>query len=227
MKIRLEAVMTVEQNDAAARVRREVFGTEWAIERNGISSIDMARADQLIARVLPEGEVVATVTILDTTGNAALHEKYGLPFSRFDRVARYTQMAVLKRYRGLNLPLYLLLDARRLYILPNAVTRTWLLFPQGRAAFSRLCARLGFSASSQVVDAEQGPSHVLLRDEKSHAADVADMRTRSFLDAGRPKQLEVITVSERSIETPEPRYFGGVSYRLYSRVVSEDEWIAQ
>src|SRR5215469_18033670 len=119
MKIRLEAVTNHEREAAAARVRREVFGAELGIETSNSGRTDHSRLQQVIARVLPENEVVATVTVLDTSGNCSLHEKYGLAFGAFDKVARYTHMAVLKPYRGLSLPLYMLLEARKLYIIPG------------------------------------------------------------------------------------------------------------
>src|SRR5205085_3905630 len=139
---------------SAARVRREVFGTEWASELCRIASNDSVRANQVIARVLPEGDVVGTVTILETTGNGGVHEKYELPFGRFDRVARYTHMAVLKPYRGLNLPVYMLLEARQLFIIPSGFTSTWLLFQADRALSSTFCTTMAYSANTRIVNAE-------------------------------------------------------------------------
>ena len=78
------------------------------------------------------------------------------PFEENDRVGRYAQMAVLKPYRGLNLPLYLLLEARQLYVLGGGFTHTWLLFRADRAMSTRFCTRLNFSASSRIVQGEEG-----------------------------------------------------------------------
>jgi hypothetical protein len=214
MKIRIEAVTSVEQEAAAARVRREVFRTEWAVELRRIAPQDSFRGNQLIARVVPDGPVIATLTVLETTGEHALHEEHGMYFDDSDRVARYTQMAVLRPYRGLNLPLYLLLEARRLYIIPGGFTYTWLLIGAERAIASRFCTMLDFSASSQTVLGDQGISRVLLRHETAHDADIADMQTRSFLEEVRPKHLEVIPATETAAVS---------SYGL----VHEDEWIAQ
>jgi hypothetical protein len=198
MKIRLEAVTNIEQEAAAARVRRGVFGTEWAFELARIAPNDLSRAHQLIARVLPDDEVVATVAILDTTGNRTLHEKYELPVGRFDRVARYTHMAVLKPYRGLNLPVYMLMEARQLFIIPSGFTYTWLLFQADRAMSSTFCTTMAYSASTRIVNAEQGRCRVLLRNEKSHEAHAADMRTRCFLDSIQPKPLQVVPICQRA-----------------------------
>lgn len=226
MKIRIEAVTNVEQEAAAARVRREVFGTEWATELCRIAPEDLPRANQLIARVLPEDEVVATLTLLDTTGNHTLHEKYGLPFNGIERVGRYTQMAVLKPYRGLNLPLYLLLEARQFFVL-GSFSHTWLLFRADRAMASRFCRMLDFSASPHVVPGEEGPCRVLLRAEKTHKADVADMQTRRFLDKVRPKQLQIVRTSETAgADAAEQRNSLLRSGRPYSGFVREDEWVA-
>jgi hypothetical protein len=196
MKIKLEAVTNTEQQAAAARVRRQVFGTEWAFELWPIAPDDLSRGNQLIARVLPDDEVVATVAILDTTGNRSLHERYELPLGRFDRVARYTHMAVLKPYRGLHLPLYMLLEARRLFLIPGGYTHSWMLLQAERAISSTFCTTLGYSVSTRVVDGEQGRSRVLLRNEKSHEADAADMQTKRFLDSIQPKPLEVVSICE-------------------------------
>jgi hypothetical protein len=213
MKVRIEAVTRVEQEAAAARVRREVFGTEWAVELCRIAP-NSFRGNQLIARVVPDGPVIATLTVLETTGAHELHEGHGMFFDDSDRVARYTQMAVLRPYRGLNLPLYLLLEARRRYIIPGGFTYTWLLIGAERAIASRFCTMLDFSASSQTVLGDQGISRVLLRHETAHDADIADMQTRSFLEEVRPQHLEVIPATESAAVS---------SYGL----VHEDEWIAQ
>jgi hypothetical protein len=212
MKLSIEAVTNVEQEAAAARVRREVFGTEWGFELCRNTPNSSAHANQLIARLLPEGDVVATVTVLETTRNRILQEKYELPSLRYGRIARYTQMAVLKPYRGLNLPLYMLLEARRLFVSPDGFAYTWLLFPADRAMSSRFCTMLDFSVGSHIVDGEQGPSRVLLRDEKAAEADIADMQTRAFLEEVRPKGFQVIAPVEPC--------------RAYSGLVREDEWIA-
>lgn len=227
MKVRLEAVTNVEQQAAAARIRREVFGTEWAIEVPRIDPHDFARVNQVIARVLPADEVVATVTILDTTGNRTLHEKYELAFGRFDRVARYTHMAVLKPYRGLNLPLYMLLEARQLYVIAGGFTYTWLLFPADRVMSSTFCKTLGFSASTQVVQGEQGRCRVLLRNEKSHETHVAETQTRCFLDSIRPKRLQVVRISQAATAAESvPEFPAGSRWRSYCGLVREDEWVA-
>src|SRR6267142_5977516 len=130
-------------------------------------------------------------------------------------------MAVLKPYRGLNLPLYLLLEARRLFVVGN-FTHTWLLFRADRAIASRFCRMLDFSASAPIVQGEEGPCRVLLRAERTHRADLADLQTRRFLDKVRPKQLQVIPPSETGRANAVQR---DLSLRS-GRLVGEDEWVA-
>jgi len=214
MKIRIEAALNLEQKAQAAQVRREVFRTECVEELCRLAPTRLSRGRQLIARLVPEGRVVATLTVVETTGDRALHAKNGLSFGNSDRVARYTQMAVMPSHRGLNLPLYLLLEARRLYIEAGGLTHTWLLMPAGRAATSKLSTMLDFSASQQTVAGDQGPSRVLLRDETASAALFADMRTRSFLEAVCPRDLEIFASCQPSVMA---------SHHL----VREDEWVAQ
>ena len=174
----------------------------------------LSSANQLIARVVPDGQVIATLTVVDTTGEHMLHEEHGMFFTDSDRVARYTQMAVLKSYRGLNLPLYLLLDARRHLIVAGGFTRTWLVIQAEKAIASRFCTMLDFSTSSHTVHSDLGLSRVLMRDETNEDADIADMQTQSFLEEVRPKELEII---------PLPIPAAVSAYGL----VREDEWIAQ
>jgi hypothetical protein len=230
INIRLEAVTDAEQAAAAARVRREVFGTEWSADVWGTSSDHSSRANHLIARVLPENKVIATVTLLDTTANETMHEKYELVFDRSDRVARYTHMAVVKPYHGLKLPLYMLLEAHRLYVVPGGFAYTWLTFPSNRSASSTFCRLLHFSPTSRVLEGEQGPCRVLLRREGTADARFADMKVHCFLDAVRPERLRIIPILQRS--TPLESELGSPEYSTNTRrasagLVQEDEWVAQ
>jgi hypothetical protein len=211
MKLRIEAATSVEQKAAAAGVRRAVFHTECVRELCQFVPGRMSRRNELVARFVSDDRVIATLTVVETTGQDALHEKNGLSFGESDRVARYTQMAVLGPYRGLNLPLYLLLEARRLYISAGGFSHTWLLMPASRAATSKLCTMLDFSASSRSVVGDQGLCRVLARDEMTRAASLADTRTMSFLEDVRPGDLDVIPVSESA----------------HCQLVREDEWVAQ
>jgi len=141
----------------------------------------------VIARVELTGEPVAALTVVDTTGEADLREQYGLHLRPDARTARYTQLAVSKPYRGMNLPLKLILKAHYHFVAPGEFTHTWLLFDAKRAANSSLCARLGFSASERVFRSQYGINRILVRDERSAFCEQAIRQTQQYLSAGAQK----------------------------------------
>jgi hypothetical protein len=83
------------------------------------------------------------------------------------RVARYTQLAVLRPYRGMNIPLQLVAEARRRFVVPEGFDYTWLLYNAQHARSSSFCSQLNFEASAAVFDTEYGPSRVLTRSERA------------------------------------------------------------
>ena len=139
-------------------------------------------------------------------------------------------MAVVKPYHGLKLPLYMLLEAHRLYVAPGGFAYTWFSFPSNRAASSTFCRLFHYSTTSRVVEGEQGPCRVLLRREGTADARYADMKVRSFLDAVQPERLRIIPPLERTtplesaLDSPE---YSTNTWRAYSGLVQEDEWVAQ
>ena len=68
------------------------------------------------------------MTVLDTTDQESLHRECELHVPGSLRVARYTQLAVLKGFRGLGIPLRLMLEAREQVIRPGKFDLTWLLY---------------------------------------------------------------------------------------------------
>ncbi len=162
----IEAIESAAQESAAAHIRHEVFGREWNCKVDAPASGHPAKALHLLARVGPHGEPAATLSVVDTTGDTALHERFGLPFDRYTRVARYTQLAVLKSYRGLNIPLALIVEARRRFVSRGRLEYTWLLFHSERARSSALCRLLHFNASDQTFRTEYGRMRVLVKDER-------------------------------------------------------------
>jgi len=86
-----------------------------------------------------------------------------------------------KPYRGMNLPLMLILKAHYHVVVPGGFTHTWLLFDAKRAANSSLCAHLGFSASERVFHSQFGVSRLLVRDERSAFCEQAIRQTQQYL----------------------------------------------
>ena len=92
---------------AASRVRQQVFGREWRLTLPPLSECAPELQLTLVARDRSNQEPIAALTVLETTGNAEIHGRLGLDYFNEERTARYTQLAVLKPYRGMNLPVRL------------------------------------------------------------------------------------------------------------------------
>ena len=151
----------------AAYVREEVFGREWNLRIPPIVTVDGAECLTLIASSRPDLQPVAVVTVVETTQDLALHRRLGLLFPEGARIARYTQLAVLKPYRGLSIPVQLVAEAHRRFVAPQRIEYTWLLFNANRAASSSFCTALGFRPAPGTVNTEYGLSRVLIRNHAS------------------------------------------------------------
>jgi len=168
--------------EAASQVRQQVFGREWRLTLPRLSEDDPERQLTLVARDRSNQEPIAALTVVETTGDAEMHGCLGLSCLKGERAARYTQLAVLKPYHGMNLPLRLILEARRRFVGPRQIHYTWLLFDAKRAKTSSLCNLLGFGASRRRFFTEYGCSRVLTRDETSPEAALCDRRAQSWLE---------------------------------------------
>jgi hypothetical protein len=171
----------------ASQVRQEVFGGEWQITLPRLDEYSEERQLTLVAR--DNREPVAALTVLETTGDRELHGRLGLSFPDGQRVARYTQLAVLKPYRGRNLPLRLVLEGRRRFCGPMRIHYAWLLFDAERANHSSFCNLLGFSASRRSFLTDYGYTRVLTRDETSSRAEISDRECRSWFGEDEEDRL--------------------------------------
>jgi hypothetical protein len=169
MRISTTQVTTPEDTAAMLSIRRAVFEDEMRIKLDPLPA-ENGFVTYLLARVGPNQEPVGCVCVLDTTNNPQLHEELGLKFDPQARVARYTHLAVLKPYRGMNIPLAMMLEAHRSVIVPRKFDRTWLLFDVERAAHSFLSRLLGFNLLPQTFDSEYGRRQPLVRDENAPQA---------------------------------------------------------
>jgi hypothetical protein len=169
------------------RIRQQVFEYEMGLTLPALNVPEGVAAAHVIARVELTGEPVAALTVVDTTNETDLREQYGLNLHPDARTARYTQLAVSKPYRGVDLPLRLILKAHSHFVAPREFTHTWLLFDAKRAANSSLCARLGFSASERVFHSEYGINRILVRDERSAFCEQAIRQTQQYLAAAAQK----------------------------------------
>src|SRR5438034_4056853 len=119
MKIKIDSVTNKADEATVLQIRRQVFEREMGITLMRLEGFDNSGALHLLARAEPNGDPIAAMSVVDTSGNDELHQRYELKFDPGVRVARYTQLAVLRPYRGMNIPLMLILDGHRQFILRN------------------------------------------------------------------------------------------------------------
>jgi hypothetical protein len=181
MEMLIEVVAGPEGESAMRRIRREVFEDEMGIalappevsERNAVA--------HLLARAGTRREPVGTLSVIDTSGDVQLHAAHGLGFGPWARAARFTHLAVLKPFRGRNLPLMMMLEAHRLFVAPRRFDYTWLLFDAERAPDSFLSRLLGFTPKDAVFVSEYGRRCALVRDERAGEAARAIRRAERCL----------------------------------------------
>jgi hypothetical protein len=181
MEIMIEPVTNDEDEAAMGRIRQQVFEREMGIALARFAVLDSSSSFHLLARVKRTGETVAALSVVNTSGDDELHEGYGLKFSSVARVARYRQLAVLRPYRGLNIPLRLMLEAHRRFVAPGKFDYTWLLFDAERAASSLMCKWLAFMPGERAFATEYGRSRTLLRDESTPRSAQAIWRTEQHV----------------------------------------------
>ena len=165
MLIKISPVMTQADEEAAWSVKREVFGLEMGIPMANLKLPSAVKVLQLLAREEESGRPVATLALIETSGDAAARARYGLQFRLNSRSVRYTQMSVLKPYRGLQLSLRLILEGHRLFVEPGHFDYSWLVFNAERASSSLLVQLLKFAPSMATVASDMGISRVLVRNE--------------------------------------------------------------
>ena len=182
VEIRIEPVSDGFDHLAVLQLRQQVFEREMGIPFDRRTSADGTTAFHLIARVESTDDPVAALSTVDTTGNHALHQAYGLRFDANARVGRYTQLAVLKPYRGLDIPMMLMLEAHRQFVAPGLFDHTWLMFDAERARSSFLCKMLAFTPGDEVILSEYGGSRALVRDEQTFRCGKAVQLAEQYLE---------------------------------------------
>jgi hypothetical protein len=211
MKFVIEPVTDTLAAARAAYIREEVFGREWNLRVPPVAARNGCEMLTLIARPESQSEPAAVLTVIETTGNQDLHRSLGLMFHERTRIARYMQLAVLKQYRGLNLPVHLVLEARSQFVAPKRIDYTWMLFDAERAQSSSFCRLLGFRASSETFYTEYGCSRVLLRNDALAMAELNGWSTQ-----------EPLTGHRTNGHVREP----GAHLHTVRRILA-DEWVAQ
>jgi hypothetical protein len=188
MDIVIEEIANSEDVAAMLDVWKQVFEREMEVTLPQEPA--PGNISHWLARLKQSREVVGTLSVVDTSGRHQLHDSLGLGFDPQARVARFTHLAVLKPFRGLNIPLAMMLEAHHSVIGPGGFDHTWLLFDVGKAAGSFLARHLGFTLLPQTFVSEYGCRCPLVRNERSPEAAHAIRTAESYLkrwkvEAGR------------------------------------------
>jgi len=179
MDIVIEEITNSEDVAAMFDVWKQVFEREMGITLPQEST--SGSISHWLARVKPSREAVGTLSVVDTSDEHQLHDSLRLGFDPQARVARFTHLAVLKPFRGLNIPLAMMLEAHRSVIVPCQFDYTWLLFDAEKAAGSFLARHLGFTLLPHAFVSEYGCRCPLVRNERTPEAVRAMHSAESYL----------------------------------------------
>jgi hypothetical protein len=114
-----------------------------------------------------DGPVVGSLTVVETSHDEVARRAFSLPVPTGVSSAFYTCVAVLPEYRGLCVPVRLLLEARMRFVEPRNIRYTWLLYDAARTDSTRLCRILNYRPLPGVVNDLGRPCRVLIREEPS------------------------------------------------------------
>ena len=180
MDISIEQIQNSDDFAAMLEVWQQVFEREIGIVLPHDSTA--VNTSHWLARSNKSREAVGTLSVVNTSGQQQLHESLELPFDPQARVARFTHLAVLKPFRGMNVPLAMMLAAHRGVIVPGGFDYTWLLFNVEKAAGSFLARQLGFTLLPHAFVSEYGCRCPLVRNERSTEAARAIVNAESYLE---------------------------------------------
>src|SRR6185369_15052212 len=147
MDVVIEEIANSQDVTAMLQVWQQVFEREMGITLPQDSA--PGNISHWLARLKHSREAVGTLSVVDTSGQHQLHDSLGLSFDRQARVARFTHLAVLNPFRGMNIPLAMMLEAHRSVIVPGQFDHTWLLFNVEKAARSFLARQLRYTLLPQ------------------------------------------------------------------------------
>jgi acyl carrier protein len=161
--IRIEAMASDQQWGEVAAVRTQVFKREYGFSFEPLPGPGETGMWHFVAR--DNRGVIGTLSVVDTTGDRQVHQRYLLSFGENERVARYAQLAVLKPYRKCGISRKLIETAQNTVIRPNGFAVEWLLYPAAHTRSSMLTKDLGFIPEAPLLATEFGSCHALIRRE--------------------------------------------------------------
>jgi acyl carrier protein len=163
--IRIEAATTNQQWAEMLGIRTQIFTIECGFSFKHLPGPGEAGVWHFLAR--DNHDAIGTLSVVDTTADRQVHQRYRLSFGKDDRVARYAQLAILKRYRKRDIFKTLIEAAQSTVIRPNGFSIGWLLYPAAHVRSSMLTRCLGFTAQAPLLTTEFGSCHALVRHEAS------------------------------------------------------------
>jgi hypothetical protein len=199
MDIFVETVTDCESTEEIRQIEQEVFEQELGMRLSNYNCKQTGPYFQLLARPGPGEKAVASLAVVDTTNSVDLLGQCGIEIEMGKKIARYTRLAVRRPFRGLDIPLFLILEANRRFILPNQYDYSWLLFEERRASSTTLSTVFNLSPLKTVVRSEYGLCRVLLRNEQSTSARAGTLRTIRFLSNRQGIRFRS-NMAERTIE---------------------------
>jgi len=159
--IRIEAATTNQQWAEMLGIRTQIFTIEYGFSFKPLPGPGQRGVWHFLAR--DNHDTIGALSVVDTTGDRQVHQRYRLSFGENDRVARYAQLAILKPYRKRGIFKMLIETAQSAVIHPNRFAAEWLLYPAAHARSSVLTQCLGFNAEAPLLETEFGSCHALIR----------------------------------------------------------------
>ena len=179
MDIVIKQIASNEDVSDMLEVWEQVFEREMGITLPRDSA--NGHVSHWLARSALSRKAVGTLSVVDTSDQHQLHDSLGLGFDPQARVARFTHLAVLKPYRGRQIPLAMMLEAHRSVIVPGQFDHTWLLFDVEKATRSFLSRQLGFKPLPQTFVSEYGCRCPLIREEHTPEAELFIQQAEQYL----------------------------------------------
>jgi len=163
--IRIETATTNQQWAEMLGIRTQVFTIEHGFSVRPLPGPGESGVWHFLAR--DNHDAIGTLSVVDTTGDRQIHQRYRLSFGEKDRAARYAQLAIVRPYRKRGIFKMLIEAAQSTVIHLNGFAVGWLLYPAAHARSSVLIRSLGFAAQAPLLTTEFGSCHVLIRRESS------------------------------------------------------------
>jgi len=163
--IRIELATTNQQWAEMLGIRTQVFTIEQGFSFRPLPGPGETGVWHFLVR--DNHNTIGTLSVVDTTGDRQVHQRYRLRFAEHDRVARYSQLAVLRPYRKRGIFKMLIDTAQSTVIRPNGFAVGWLLYTAAHARSSMLTQCLGFTVQEPLLATEFGSFHALIRRESS------------------------------------------------------------